>query len=131
MKALADLRRAGIQIALDDFGAGYAGLNNLRTLPIDIVKIDRSLIATLAEESEQADNTEHFLSGIRQLTHAMGTDVLAEGIESERQLKVLQELGFDFAQGFLLGAPIPGSSLCPAGPGGTENSAAADETVGS
>ena len=96
MKALADLRRAGIQIALDDFGAGYAGLNNLRTLPIDIVKIDRSLIATLAEESEQADNTEHFLSGIRQLTHAMGTDVLAEGIESERQLKVVQELGFDF-----------------------------------
>lgn len=105
MKSLNEFRQAGVLIALDDFGAGYAGLNNLRTLPIDLVKIDRSLIATLAEESDQADNTEHFLGGIRQLTHAMGTQLLAEGVENTRQLDVVQKLGFDYAQGFLLGAP--------------------------
>lgn len=105
MKTLNELRREGMRIALDDFGTGYAGLNNLRTLPIDIVKIDRSLVATLADESSQADNTEHFLSGIRQLTHAMGIELLAEGIETPHQLDVLQKLEFNYAQGFLLGRP--------------------------
>lgn len=111
MKALAELRGEGIQIALDDFGAGYAGLNNLRRLPIDIVKIDRGLTATLADDSEEADHTGHFLSGIRQLTRAMGTGVLAEGIETVRQLNVVQQLGFDYAQGFLLGRPVPASAV--------------------
>ena len=106
MKELNELRREGIQIALDDFGAGYAGLNNLRTLPIDIVKIDRSLIATLATDSQEAGHTEHFLYGIRQLTAAMDTQLLAEGIETPRQLDLVHEHGFDYAQGFLLGKPI-------------------------
>lgn len=108
MKSLNDLRHEGIQIALDDFGSGYAGLNNLRTLPIDIVKIDRSLIATLAEDSSQSANTEHFLGGIRQLTQAMGKQLLAEGIENFRQLELIQNLGFDYVQGFLLGPPRAG-----------------------
>jgi len=105
MKTLTELRREGIQIALDDFGAGYAGMNNLRTLPIGVVKIDRSLIVSLAADSQEADHTEHFLLGIRQLTDAMGTQVLAEGIETSRQLDLVQALGFDYAQGFLLGRP--------------------------
>lgn len=107
MKELNELRREGIQVALDDFGAGYAGLNNLRTLPIDIVKIDRSLIASLATDSQEAEHTEHFLLGIRQLTEAMGTLLLAEGIETAHQLDRVQQHRFDFAQGFLLGGPIP------------------------
>ncbi|MCH9768280.1 MAG: EAL domain-containing protein [Actinomycetia bacterium] len=111
MNTLTELRREGIQIALDDFGAGYAGLNNLRTLPIDLVKIDRSLIVSLAEDSREADHTEHFLLGIRQLTDAMGTQVLAEGIETARQLDLVQGLGFDYAQGFFLGKPTCDPSL--------------------
>lgn len=114
MKSLNDLRHAGVTIALDDFGAGYAGLNNLRTLPIDIVKIDRTLVETLATDSSQAQNTEHFLTGIRQLTHAMGTQLLAEGIENPRQLSLIHQIGFDYVQGFLLGAPSPdGGGLRP------------------
>ncbi len=107
INTMTELRREGIRIALDDFGAGYAGLNNLRALPVDIVKIDRSLTAALAPDSKEADNTEHFLLGIRQLTESMGTQVLAEGIETAHQLEVVRALGFDYAQGFLLGRPIP------------------------
>ncbi len=95
---LAELREAGVGLALDDFGTGYS---SLRDLPITAVKIDRSFVAELG----RSEDCTAIVSAILSLSHALGIDAIAEGVERDEQAERLRELGCTLAQGFLFGAP--------------------------
>jgi diguanylate cyclase (GGDEF)-like protein len=97
------LRRLGVRFAIDDFGTGYSSLNHLRTLPVDCVKIDRSFIKDL----EQGDGSSTTLvRGIIGLAHNLELQVVAEGVETQEQLTLLQSMGCDINQGFFLHRPM-------------------------
>lgn len=103
MQRINALKSAGVKIAIDDFGTGYSSLNYLRSLPADIVKIDRSFIINIPEN--QQDNL--LLDGIITIVHNLGMKVVTEGVETEAQLNYLQDKQCDYSQGFLLCRPIP------------------------
>jgi diguanylate cyclase (GGDEF)-like protein len=96
-----ELRKLGVTIALDDFGAGYASLDYLRELPLDAVKVDRAFFHEIDERPQAIK----ILKAITQLSHDLGMRVTAEGIETDSQLQLIKELGVDEAQGYLLGRP--------------------------
>ncbi len=96
------LSKAGMRIALDDFGTGYSSLSYLNRFPIDIIKIDRSF---LQDFPSKANDTE-IVSAIIAIAHSLGMRVVAEGVETDRQLKVLQNLQCDEIQGYLFSKPI-------------------------
>lgn len=99
--SLADLASGGVGLALDDFGAGYTSLEQLRRLPVSQVKIDRSLIVAV----DQSEDDASIVAAVIQFAHALGLSVTAEGIERTAQLERLTELGCELGQGFLFGAP--------------------------
>ncbi|QUM75012.1 EAL domain-containing protein [Moritella sp. 24] len=103
MQRINALKHAGVKIAIDDFGTGYSSLNYLRSLPADIVKIDRSFIINIPDN--QQDNL--LLDGIITIVHNLGMKVVTEGVETEAQLNYLKEKECDYSQGFLLCRPIP------------------------
>jgi diguanylate cyclase (GGDEF)-like protein len=100
LSTLGRLRAAGVRIAVDDFGAGYASLVRLQALRPDIVKIDRSLVAVLT-----SDSPTQLLTGVAQLAHQIGAIVVAEGVETQEQLTAAIAAGCDAVQGYLLGRP--------------------------
>jgi EAL domain-containing protein (putative c-di-GMP-specific phosphodiesterase class I) len=97
------LKDVGVTIAIDDFGLGAASLSSLRALPVDSVKIHESFVSDLGTRPEEASVVE----AVVKLGHALGLQVVAEGVETDGQLAELRTLGFDAAQGFLLGRPVP------------------------
>ena len=102
VERLSDLRRLGVRLAIDDFGTGYASLAYLRGLPVDIIKIDPSFVAGLG-----LDDTLTLLTRtIVQVGHDLDITVVAEGIENQRQLRMLREMGCGFGQGFLVARPM-------------------------
>ncbi len=103
---LSDIATAGVGVALDDFGAGYASLGHLRRLPLTQLKIDRSLVATLGQNGDSP-----MVAAVTGFAHTLGLSVTAEGIEHPAQLERLVDLGCDFGQGFLFGHPQPASAL--------------------
>jgi diguanylate cyclase (GGDEF)-like protein len=105
--SLADLTSGGVGLALDDFGAGYTSLEQLRRLPISQVKIDRSLVAPV----DRSEDDVSIVAAVIQFAHALGLSVTAEGIERPGQLERLIELGCDCGQGFLFSAPASVSGL--------------------
>ncbi|HEY1180833.1 MAG TPA: bifunctional diguanylate cyclase/phosphodiesterase, partial [Rhodocyclaceae bacterium] len=100
-------RDAGVRIAVDDFGTGYSALSYLKRLPIDFVKIDRSFIADLIEDG----NDRNLVDAIIVMCHKLGMQVVAEGVESEMQRKLLREMACDYQQGYLFGRPEPAAQL--------------------
>jgi diguanylate cyclase (GGDEF)-like protein len=104
---LGKLRSAGVGIWLDDFGTGFSGLSHLRQVQVDGVKIDRSFIADLSEDSDDLALT----SAIIAMAHSIGMRVIGEGVESDHQLELLQSRGCDLAQGFLFGRAMPAEEL--------------------
>jgi len=90
-------RYEGIRIAMDDFGVGYSSLGNMRELPIDIGKIDRSFINRVSTDSY----SKSFMRLISDLVHPMEKKVCIEVVETEEQLKYCRECGADYMQGFL------------------------------
>ncbi len=105
--ALQRLKALGVAITLDNFGAGYANLEQLSRLPIDRVKIDRSLITTLPEARTSIAVTEAALS----FGHSLGIEMIAEGLESQQVLEFLQQRHCDRAQGYYLARPMPGAEF--------------------
>lgn len=101
------LKREGITVALDDFGTGYSSLSYLSQLSFDKIKIDRSFVATLHERSESAK----IVSSIVGLGASLGVQVVAEGVETERDARTLAGLGCGAAQGFLFARPLPLADL--------------------
>ena len=100
---IARLRGLGITFAIDDFGTGYSSLNQLRTLPVDFVKVDRSFIKDL---ERMAGDSATLVRGIIGLAHNLRLTVVAEGVETEKQLSILRSLGCDLSQGFYLHRPL-------------------------
>jgi diguanylate cyclase (GGDEF)-like protein/PAS domain S-box-containing protein len=98
---LHELRASGLRLAVDDFGAGYSSLGQLKRLPVSFLKVDRSFVEGLGR-SEQDD---HIVSVVAQLGHTLGMQIIAEGIEDERQRHAAARLGCDIYQGYLLARP--------------------------
>ena len=107
--ALHRLRGAGISVALDDFGTGYASLTHLRRFPVDVVKIDRSFVARIGEQGEDAA----IVRAVVALTAELGLDVVAEGIETLPQQEFLRAQRCRFGQGYLY-APAVAARDVPA-----------------
>ncbi|GIE35387.1 hypothetical protein Ait01nite_084320 [Actinoplanes italicus] len=97
------LRRLGIKISIDDFGTGYSSLGRLRDLPIDEVKIDKSFVQKAAHDHHD----QAFTRSIVQLGHALGLQVVAEGVEDEATYRHLAAIGCDVVQGYHVSRPLP------------------------
>ncbi len=97
------LRALGIKFAIDDFGTGYSSLSQLRTLPVDSVKVDRSFIKDL---QDAPTDTTTLVRGIIHLAHNLELRVVGEGVETQKQLSLLRSMGCDISQGFFLYRPM-------------------------
>lgn len=97
------LKHIGVQLSIDDFGTGYSSLSYLHRLPFDTLKIDRSFVYSVGERGENSE----ILQTIISLAKNLKMRVIAEGVETASQLAVLQNLGCDYAQGFLIAKPKP------------------------
>ncbi len=103
------IRAMGVVLSLDDFGTGFSALSCLATLPISMVKLDRSLVEGVYHD----ELAQRLFGGTCALAHSFGVLVVVEGIEQPGLLPFLSELGGDEAQGFGLGEPMPGELLLP------------------
>lgn len=106
-RALNHLRSHGLEIAIDDFGTGYSSLSYLRNLSFDILKIDRSFLVNL----EQSEVDRAIVRSIIEMSHVLGLQVVAEGIEEKAQLDILREMSCDQLQGFLMARPMPADAF--------------------
>lgn len=106
-RRLSMLRAAGLRIAVDDFGTGYASLSYLTSLPLDMLKIDRGLIAEIAHRERDRIVVRALVS----LARDLGLEVVAEGVESIAQLSLLEDWGCDLFQGFLGAGPLAPDGL--------------------
>jgi diguanylate cyclase (GGDEF)-like protein/PAS domain S-box-containing protein len=105
--ALAALRRLGARVAIDDFGTGYSSLAQLKTLPVDVIKVDRLFVQGLADDARDLA----VVAAIIRMAGALGLDLVAEGIETEAQRERLAALGCEHGQGFLFARPMPLEAL--------------------
>lgn len=101
ISTLKKLKSLGVSISMDDFGTGYSSLSSLKSMPIDILKIDRSLVYDVQENN----TSKHITSAIITLGKAMNLVTLAEGVETKEQGEFLSDLGCDLAQGYYYGRP--------------------------
>jgi EAL domain-containing protein (putative c-di-GMP-specific phosphodiesterase class I) len=101
-QVLHSLRALGVTIALDDFGTGYSSLGYLHKFPIDSLKIDRSFISQIERDSKGID----IVSAIIGLAKNFKLGVVAEGIETEKDVQILNDLGCDMGQGYIFGKPM-------------------------
>lgn len=99
---LTQLKELGVHLAIDDFGTGYSSIAHLRRFPLDALKIDRSFVATMHEDSRDYS----IVAGVVGLARALGLTTVAEGVELEEQRQQLADLGCDYAQGYLLSRPL-------------------------
>ena len=102
IEKLNEIRSMGVEVAIDDFGTGYSSLAYLNKLPIHLLKIDRSFVTGLVNEAESSS----IISAIIALARGLRLKVVAEGVETEEQARLLHLLRCDQLQGFLTGAPM-------------------------
>ncbi|MCG2586121.1 bifunctional diguanylate cyclase/phosphodiesterase [Massilia sp. TS11] len=107
MATLEQLRRIGVYLSIDDFGTGYSSMNYLKRFDVRALKIDRSFISGLPQDSENAAITRAIIA----MAHGLKMAVVAEGVETDEQLVLLEQFGCDLAQGFHLGHPAPPESI--------------------
>jgi EAL domain-containing protein (putative c-di-GMP-specific phosphodiesterase class I) len=100
------IRELGCQVAIDDFGTGFTSLAHLTTLPIDVIKIDRSMVVRAAKERDQ-----HLLRCVVDTAHLLGLTITAEGVETAEQLELVRRLGCDRVQGYLVARPLEARAL--------------------
>jgi diguanylate cyclase (GGDEF)-like protein len=105
--SVAALKELGVTLAIDDFGTGCSSLSYLGRLRIDVLKIDRPLVAALPNDHDDG----RIVSALIGLGHSLGMAVVAEGVETDDQRTVLSQLGCDAAQGYLFSPPQPGDEL--------------------
>jgi EAL domain-containing protein (putative c-di-GMP-specific phosphodiesterase class I) len=99
---LKEVQAMGVHVAMDDFGTGYSSLSNLTRLPINSVKVDRSFISQMTTRPEQLA----IVTTVISLAGALNLPVVAEGVETEEQAKLLRLLRCDEVQGYLFGKPM-------------------------
>lgn len=107
LEVLGSLRRLGVSLLLDDFGTGYSSLNHLHTFPFDVLKIDRSFVGRMTA----GDQPLQIVRTIIELARVLGMDVVAEGIETREQFRLLRQLGCRFGQGYLFGRPMDAHAI--------------------
>ena len=107
VRVLHELKKRGVRIALDDFGAGQASLSHLRRFPFDFIKIDKSFVDGVGRDR----NDEKLIQAIIRLAHALDMEVVAEGVETEQQRDFLHAEGCDYIQGYLVGMPEAGGPV--------------------
>jgi EAL domain-containing protein (putative c-di-GMP-specific phosphodiesterase class I) len=101
------LSRIGLKLSVDDFGTGYSSLSNLKRLPVDVIKIDKSFVMDMAIDASDAAIVRSTID----LAHNLGLRVVAEGVESHGAWLSLRELGCDLAQGFYVSRPLPAEDI--------------------
>ncbi|HJT17598.1 MAG TPA: EAL domain-containing protein, partial [Thermoanaerobaculia bacterium] len=101
------LQSMGIRVSLDDFGTGYSSLSNLRQLPVDELKIDKSFVMGMSASDADAS----IVRTMVELAHSLGKQVCAEGVEDEETFMRLAEMGCDLAQGYWISKPKPAADL--------------------
>ena len=102
LEVLGSLRRLGVSLLMDDFGTGYSSLSYLHSFPIDVLKIDRSFVGRMTDGEQPLQ----IVRTIIELARVLGMDVVAEGIETAEQYRLLRDLGCRFGQGFLFARPL-------------------------
>jgi diguanylate cyclase (GGDEF)-like protein len=102
-EVVARLRDVGVRVAIDDFGTGFSSLSYLKTLPVDVLKIDRSFVMEMV--NDESDRT--IVRSTTDLAHSLGVRVVAEGVASEEILHEVRKIGCDAAQGFYIARPTP------------------------
>ena len=107
MSTLEQLRAVGVYLSIDDFGTGYSSMNYLKRFDVRALKIDKSFICGLPQDSENAAITRAIIA----MAHGLKMVVVAEGVETDEQLVLLEEYGCDLVQGFYLGHPSPQESI--------------------
>ena len=104
MSMLEELRRLGVRLSVDDFGTGYSSLSRLQRLPVDALKMDQSFIHEISDSGA-------LVRGIVMMAHALNLVVVAEGVETARQLEFLEQSGCDYLQGYLFSRPLPAGQV--------------------
>jgi diguanylate cyclase (GGDEF)-like protein/PAS domain S-box-containing protein len=104
---ISTLKQRGIIFSIDDFGTGHSSLSRLKQFPIDSLKIDRSFVTNIADDSDDKS----IVSAIIAMAHSLNLRAIAEGVETQRQLDVLRALGCDEIQGFYFSKPVPASEI--------------------
>ena len=107
MEVLGTLRRLGVSLLMDDFGTGYSSLNYLHAFPFDVLKIDRTFVSRMT----QGDQPLQIVRTIIELARVLGMEVVAEGIETCEQYRLLRQLGCRFGQGFLFARPLSAEAI--------------------
>lgn len=102
IKNINDLRAAGIRVSMDDFGTGHSSLTNLKRLPVDVLKIDK----TFVQDTENSEESGAIVQAIIALGHILNLAVTAEGVETQRQLSIVRKAGCDEVQGFYFSRPV-------------------------
>jgi EAL domain-containing protein (putative c-di-GMP-specific phosphodiesterase class I) len=108
--AWAELRKVkalGVSLAIDDFGTGYSSVSYVRNFALDALKIDQSFVRAMSSCLEDTA----IVKAVIHMAHALSLDTVAEGVETPDQLRVLKELGCDYAQGYLFSRPQPPDAL--------------------
>jgi predicted signal transduction protein with EAL and GGDEF domain len=109
LAVIEDVRTAGFPMALDDFGAGYSSLSRLLDLGFDVIKVDGGMLRDVPGDVTAVN----LLRAVFDVASACGTDIVAEGVETEAQLEFLLSHGISRAQGYLLGEPLPAAEMTP------------------
>ncbi|TWD85784.1 diguanylate cyclase/phosphodiesterase with PAS/PAC sensor(s) [Variovorax beijingensis] len=106
LRTLQQIRQLGVKIAMDDFGTGYSSLGYLRSFPFDKIKVDRSFIADLPDSRSLA-----IIRAVAGIGRSLGIATTVEGVETEAQLQIIRQEGFDEVQGYLFARPLPASEV--------------------
>jgi EAL domain-containing protein (putative c-di-GMP-specific phosphodiesterase class I) len=107
IRMLKELRALGLSISIDDFGTGYSSLAYLKRFPLNTLKIDRSFIQDITQNTDDQEITRAIIA----MGQNLGLKVLAEGVETERQVTILRDSGCDYIQGYYYSRPLPASQL--------------------
>ena len=104
---LHQLKELGISLSIDDFGTGYSSLSYLKTLPVHLVKVDRSFVKDIPDDKDDMEIT----AAVIAMAHKLNYKVVAEGLETQEQLEFLQECQCDYGQGFMFSRPLPAEEV--------------------
>ena len=107
LEILNEFHQLGFGVSIDDFGTGFSSLAYLKNLPADEINIDKSFVMNMANDSKDAS----IVKAAVDLGHTLDLKIVAEGVEDEKTLDLLAEMGCDFAQGFYMAKPMPGDDL--------------------
>jgi len=106
-QVLAELKSVGVRVSIDDFGTGYSSLSRLQRLPVDSLKVDRTFISTMADDSDSQEIVRLIIT----MAHTLNLQVVAEGVETERQTSILKRLNCEMAQGYFFSRPAPAEAM--------------------